>query len=51
MIANQFSEATPARYQAALIGMAVVLFVLTIVIGVVARGFVARAERNSAGGA
>lgn len=48
VIANQFGEAT-GDYQAALIGMAVVLFVLTIVVGVIARGFVARAERNSAG--
>jgi hypothetical protein len=31
--------------------MAVVLFALTLVIGVVARGFVARADRNSAGAA
>ncbi len=52
VIANQFGETTAGSdYQAALIGMAVVLFVLTIVIGVVARGFVARADRNSAGGA
>src|SRR6185436_3645075 len=50
VIANQFNEST-CYYQAALIGMAVVLFALPLVIGVVARGFVARSERNAAGGA
>jgi len=47
-IANQFGEAT-GTYRAALIGLGVVLFAITIVIGVVARGFVARVERRSAG--
>jgi phosphate transport system permease protein len=48
VIANQFNEAT-GDYRSALIGMAVVLFVLTLFIGVVARGIVARADRNAAG--
>jgi phosphate transport system permease protein len=50
VIANQFNEAGPTgTYPAALIGMAVVLFALTLLIGVFARGFVGRAERNGAG--
>lgn len=50
VIANQFGEAT-GTYRAALIGLGVVLFMVTLVIGVIARTFVARAERRTAGGA
>ena len=50
VIANQFGEATDT-YRAALIGVGVVLFAITIVIGVIARAaFVARIDRRSAGG-
>ena len=48
IIANQFNEATDV-YRAALIGLGVVLFAITIVIGVIARGFVARIEARSTG--
>ncbi|MEY2518046.1 MAG: phosphate transport system permease protein, partial [bacterium] len=48
VIANQFGEATDT-YRAALIGLGVVLFVITIVIGVIARAFVARIDARSAG--
>ena len=44
VIANQFGEASGA-FRAALIGLGVVLFAMTIVINIVARGFVSRAER------
>ena len=47
-IANQFGEATDV-YRAALIGLGVVLFAITIVIGVIARTFVARVEARSSG--
>jgi phosphate transport system permease protein len=47
-IANQFGEATDV-YRAALIGLGVVLFAITIVIGVIARGLVARVEARSGG--
>lgn len=46
IIANQFGEAT-GEYRSALIGMGVVLFVLTIGIGILARGIVARYDRHS----
>lgn len=49
VIANQFNEAQGGTYRAALIGMAVVLFVLTLIVGVVARGIVARADRDTKG--
>jgi phosphate transport system permease protein len=48
VIANQFGEAT-GTYRAALIGMGVVLFAITIVVGVFARALVARVETRSAG--
>jgi phosphate transport system permease protein len=48
VIANQFNEATDV-YRAALIGLGVVLFAITIVIGVIARGFVARIDARSTG--
>jgi phosphate transport system permease protein len=47
-IASQFGEAT-GDYRAALVGLGVVLFVLTIIIGVIARAFVARVEARSQG--
>jgi phosphate transport system permease protein len=46
VIANQFGEAS-GTFRAALIGLGVVLFAMTIVINVVARSFVSRAERAS----
>jgi phosphate transport system permease protein len=48
VIANQFGEATDT-YRAALIGLGVVLFAITIVIGVIARTLVARVDARSAG--
>jgi phosphate transport system permease protein len=45
VIVNQFGEST-GTYQAALIGMGVVLFFLTLVIGVIARAALARADRK-----
>jgi phosphate transport system permease protein len=48
IIANQFGEAS-GTYRAALIGLGVVLFVMTILIGVAARFVVGRAERRAAG--
>jgi phosphate transport system permease protein len=48
VIANQFGEAT-GTYRAALVGLGVVLFAITIIIGVIARAFVARADARSAG--
>jgi phosphate transport system permease protein len=48
VIANQFGEATDT-YRAALIGLGVVLFAITIVIGVISRAFVARVDARSAG--
>jgi len=44
VIANQFGEAQGLQ-RAALIGLGVVLFVITIVVNMVARGFVSRSER------
>jgi phosphate transport system permease protein len=44
VIANQFGEAS-GTFRAALIGLGVVLFAMTIVINVIARGFVSRSER------
>jgi phosphate transport system permease protein len=46
IIANQFGEAT-GEQRAALIGMGVVLFVLTIGVGILARGVVARFDRRA----
>ena len=48
VVANQFGEATGTE-RASLIGLGVVLFAITIVIGIVARAFVARLEARSAG--
>jgi phosphate transport system permease protein len=47
VIANQFGEAS-GTHRAALMGLGVVLFALTIAIGMAARTVVARAERRSA---
>jgi phosphate transport system permease protein len=44
VIANQFGESS-GTFQAALIALGVVLFAITIVINMVARAFVTRAER------
>jgi phosphate transport system permease protein len=48
VIANDFGEATGDK-RAALIGMGVIVFVLTFVVGVIARTYVARVERRVAG--
>ena len=48
VVANQFGEAT-GTYRAALVGLGVVLFAITIIIGVIARTFVARVDARSAG--
>ena len=48
IIANQFGEATGIQ-RSALIGMGVVLFVLTVAVGMLARGIVTRYERRSGG--
>ena len=45
VIVNQFGEST-GTFQAALIGLGVVLFGITIVINVVARAFVTRSEKK-----
>ena len=46
VIVDQFGEAS-GTHRAALIGLGVVLFVLTIVVGIVARSVVARVDRRS----
>jgi len=46
IIANQFGESTGV-YQAALIGMGLVLLVLTVGVGILARGVVTRYDRKS----
>jgi phosphate transport system permease protein len=46
VIANQFNEAPPGAFQAALIGLGLVLFAITIVLNIIARGFVARTEKT-----
>ncbi len=48
VIANDFGEAQ-GDWKSALIGMGVVVFVLTFVVGIVARTYVARVERRVAG--
>jgi phosphate transport system permease protein len=50
VIANQFGEAS-GTWRAALIGLGVVLFALTILVNVIARAFIGRAEKLGAGGA
>jgi phosphate transport system permease protein len=48
VIANQFGEAS-GTWRSALIAMGVVLFGVTIVINVIARGFISRAEKAGVG--
>ncbi len=48
VIANQFGEAG-ALHKSALIGLGVVLFVITILVNVVARGIVTRLDRRTQG--
>ena len=50
VIANQFGEAA-GTHRAALIGLGVVLFVMTVIINVLARHITGRADRRLAGGA
>ena len=47
VIALQWGEATGGTYRAALIGLGVVLFAVTLIIGVAARSMVARADRRT----
>ena len=49
VIANQFGEATVGVFRSALIGMGVLLFVLTIIINLSARGIVGRSARRARG--
>jgi phosphate transport system permease protein len=49
VIANQFGEAT-GTHRAALIGLGVVLFVMTVIVNVLARKVTGRADRRLAGG-
>ena len=49
VIANQFGEATVGVFRAALIGMGVLLFVLTIIINLSARAIVGRSVRRAGG--
>ena len=48
VIANEFGEATGV-YRAALIGLGVLLFVITIIINIIARGVVERSARRKRG--
>ena len=48
VIVNQWPEST-GTYKAALLGMGVVLFMLTLVVGVAARALVTRADRRARG--
>ena len=50
VVANQFGEAT-GTHRAALIGLGVVLFVMTVIVNVLARKVAGRADRRLAGGA
>jgi phosphate transport system permease protein len=49
VIANQFGEATDV-HRAALIGLGVVLFVMTVIINILARRIAGRSDRRLAGG-
>jgi phosphate transport system permease protein len=49
VIANEFGEATVGVFRAALIGMGVLLFVLTIIINLSARAIVGRSVRRARG--
>ena len=49
VIANEFGEATVGEFRAALIGMGVLLFVLTIIINLSARAIVGRSVRRARG--
>jgi phosphate transport system permease protein len=49
VVANQFGEAT-GTHRAALIGLGVVLFVMTVVVNLLARKVTGRADRRLAGG-
>lgn len=49
VIALQFGEATPGVFRSALIGMGVLLFVLTILVNLTARGAVERNARRARG--
>jgi phosphate transport system permease protein len=49
VVANQFGEAT-GTHRAALIGLGVVLFLMTVIINILARKVTSRADRRLAGG-
>jgi phosphate transport system permease protein len=49
VVANQFGEAT-GTHRAALIGLGVVLFLMTVIVNLLARKVTSRADRRLAGG-
>lgn len=49
VVANQFGEAG-GTHRAALIGLGVVLFIMTVIVNVLARKVTSRADRRLAGG-
>jgi phosphate transport system permease protein len=49
VIANQFGEASAGEFRAALIGLGLFLFVLTIIVNLVARAVVERSARKMRG--
>jgi phosphate transport system permease protein len=49
VVANQFGEATDV-HRAALIGLGVVLFIMTVIVNLLARKVTSRADRRLAGG-
>ena len=49
VVANQFGEASGV-HRAALIGLSVVLFLMTVLVNVMARKVTSRADRRLAGG-
>jgi phosphate transport system permease protein len=49
VVANQFGE-SGGTHRAALIGLGVVLFVMTVIVNVLARKITSRADRRLAGG-
>ncbi|HEY2301823.1 MAG TPA: hypothetical protein VGH66_08015, partial [Acidimicrobiales bacterium] len=48
VIANEFGEAS-GTFRSALIALGVVLFAITIVVNILARAFVSRAEKRAGG--
>jgi phosphate transport system permease protein len=48
VIANQFGEST-GEYRASLIGLGVTLFVITLAVNLVAKGYIVRSQRRLGG--